>query len=158
MTVQEAINGVKRLQASYPTMAKLDEASITAYVQEIGTLRRDDFVVGMTEVVRNSKFFPSISEILDAAESARRKRLEAKEHADREARLALKAGQDAIMDPKADVHRVVVGPNHQKCLDMLSGKITLPEPEWMKGRKTPRAPMSQEGRVPISQAASPMLR
>lgn len=47
-----------------------------------------------------------------------------------EERKAIQAGEDAIMDPKSDVHRVVLGPGHQKFLDMLSGKIQLPEPEW----------------------------
>lgn len=51
---------------------------------------------------------------------------------EREEREALQAGQDAIMDPKSKVHRVIVGPNHQRFIDMIEGRIVLPEPEWVK--------------------------
>jgi hypothetical protein len=54
---------------------------------------------------------------------------------EREERLALQAGEDRIMDPKSDVHRVVVGPKHQEFLDYLTGKKVFPEPEWMKRKK-----------------------
>ena len=131
MTIEEADRGMKKLQASYPTMAKLDEASVTAYVQEIIMLRWDDFAAGAKEIVQTSKFFPSIAELLEASSRATRKRLDAKEHTDRESRLALQSAEDKIMDPKSGIHRVIQGPNHQRFLDMISGKIKLSEPEWM---------------------------
>lgn len=68
-----------------------------------------------------------------------------------EERLALQAGEDAIMDPKSSIHRVVMGPNHQRFLDMLSGKIKLPEPEWMKKKQSAK-PKTENGYVPISDA------
>lgn len=55
------------------------------------------------------------------------------DHEELEERLAIQAD---VMDPKAEVHKVVMGPNHQRFLDMLSGKIQLPEPDWVKKRRT----------------------
>lgn len=130
MTPEEALRGVMKLQASYPTMTKLGEESLKAYAQEIGLLRWEDFAAGATVVVRTSKFFPSIAELLSAAEDACRKRLAAKDHEEREERLAIQAGEAKIMDPKSEVHRVVVGPQHQRFLDILSGKVPLPAPSW----------------------------
>lgn len=135
MTPEEALKGLNRLKISYHAMKPLDELTQAAYVQEIMTLRWEDFAAGMTVLVRTSKFFPAISEILDAADEACRKRIEKQDHDEREERLAIKAADEAIMDPNSEVHRVVVGPNHQKFLDMLSGKIKLPEPEWMRRKK-----------------------
>lgn len=135
MTIEEIRAGLARLQASYPNMSKLDELTITAYLSELMPLKYEDFFVACREVVRTSKFFPTIAELVEASENAQRKRLEQQDREEREERLALQAGEDRIMDPKSSVHRVVVGPNHQKFLDMLSGKIQLPEPEWArKGR------------------------
>ena len=125
MTPEEAITGVKRLQASYPTMAKLDEASITAYVQEIGSVKWQDFAPAMTVLVRTSKFFPSISEILEACDDACRKRLALQEHEEREERLAIQ-GEKAIFDPKAPIHREPIGPMHARFLRLLSGEETFP--------------------------------
>ena len=146
MTPEEALKGLNRLKISYHGMKPLDELTQAAYVQEIMTLRWDDFAAGATVIVRNSKFFPSIAEILEAADNACRKRLEAQDHVEREERLALQAGEDKIMDAKSEVHRVVVGPNHQKFLDMLSGKIKLPEPEWVtrSARRTKLAEQAKE--------------
>ena len=153
MTIDEITKGMKRLQASYPTMSKLDPLTVAAYMQEIGPIRADDFEAALTAVVRTSKFFPSIAEFLEAADTAARKRFEADEHEAREERLAIQGGEDRIFDPKSSVHRVVVGPNHQKFLDMLSGKIKLPEPEWMKRKKGTAAKRATEnGYVPISDA------
>lgn len=135
MSPEQAVKGVLWLQVKYPTMTKMDEASITAYAQEIGSLRWDDFVEGATEVVRTVKFFPAISELLEAAENAHRRRLEKQEHDEREERLAIQAGEDRIMDPKSGVHRVAVGPNHQIFLDYLNGTRTFPEPEWMRRKR-----------------------
>lgn len=135
MTIEEIRTGLARLQASYPNMARLDEMATTAYISELMPLKYEDFFTACREVVRTSKFFPTIAEIIEAAENAQRRRLEQLDHEEREERLALQAGEDRIMDPKSGVHRTVVGPNHQKFLDMLSGKIQLPEPEWArKGR------------------------
>lgn len=136
MTIEEAERGLKRLQASYPTMAKLDELTVAAYLEEIGAVLWEDFAAGAKEVVRRSKFFPSISELLEAANDACRKRLAAKEHEEREERLAIQAGEDKIMDPSSSVHRVVVGPQHQIFLDYLSGKRVFPEPDWVKRRNS----------------------
>jgi hypothetical protein len=113
-------------------MTKVDELTVAAYLEEIGSVKWDDFAAGMKVLVRTSKFFPSISEILEACDDACRKRLAAQEHEEREERLAIQAGEDKIMDPTSSVHRVVVGPNHQKFLDMLKGN--LPEPEWARRR------------------------
>jgi hypothetical protein len=141
MTIEEAERGFKRLKASYPTMSKIDELTTAAYLEEIGAVKWEDFAVGMKVLVRTSKFFPSISEIVEACDDACRKRIEAKDHEEREERLAIQAGEDAIMDPKSGVHRVVVGPKHQEFLDYLEGRKVFPEPEWMsrKGKKGTRS-------------------
>ena len=132
MTPEQAIVGVKRLQASYPQMTRLDEAAITAYVEEIGSLKPEDFAAGMKVLVRTSKFFPSIAEIIEATEDAARVRFQARDHEEREERLALQAGQDAIFDTKSSIHGTIQGQNHQRFCDLIDGKITLPEPEWVK--------------------------
>lgn len=51
---------------------------------------------------------------------------------EREERLALQAGQDAIFDTKSRIHGKIVGPNHRRFCDLIDGTITLPEPEWIK--------------------------
>ena len=144
MTIEEIRNGLARLQASYPNMTKLDELALTAYVSELMPLKYDDFFVACREVVRVSKFFPSIAELIEAAEYAQRKRLEAQEHEEREERLAIQAGEDRIMDP----NQTATGPNHQRFLDMLKGKVKPPSMAWKK------APMSErDGKYkPIPQA------
>lgn len=131
MTIEEAERGLKRLQASYPTMAKLDELTVAAYLEEIGAVLWEDFAAGAKEVVRRSKFFPSISELLEAANDACRKRLAAKEHEEREERLAIQAGEDKIMDPKSEIHRDPIGPNHKIFLEYLNGTRNFPEPDLM---------------------------
>jgi len=136
MTIEEIRNGLARLQASYPNMSRLDELATTAYISELMPLKYEDFFVACREVVRASKFFPTIAEIIEHAEQAQRKRLEALDREEREERLAIQAGEETIMDPKSDVHRFVCGPNHQRFLDMLSGKIQLPEPEWLAKKRT----------------------
>lgn len=132
MTPEEALKGLNRLKISYHGMKPLDELTQTAYVQEIMSLRWDDYLAGMTVLVRTSKFFPAISEILQAADDACRKRIEAQDHEEREERLAIKAGEDKIMDPKSEVNRDPIGPNHARFLRLLRGEEVFPEPEWMK--------------------------
>lgn len=143
MTTAEAERAIARLKAYYPTAKAFDELTTTVYMEELIQIRWDDFCAGAKEVVRTSKFFPSIAELMEAADAAARKRFDIQEHDEREERLAIK-GEDRIMDPKSDVHRVVVGPQHQIFLDYLSGKRTFPEPEWMK-RKS--AQLQREGRA-----------
>lgn len=144
MTRDEAMQGMMRLQASYPNMQKLDATTVVAYVSEIGMLNWEDFSAACSAVVRTLKFFPSIAELLEAADLAARKRLEAQEHEEREERLALQAGQDAIMDP----NQTATGPNHQRFMDMLKGKVKPPSMMW---KKTP--PSERDGKYkPIPQA------
>lgn len=147
MTIEQSIACMKRLQSFYQS-AKLDEANVTAYVQEIQLLRFDDFCEGAKVIVRSSKFFPALSELIEATENACRKRLEAKDHVEREERLALQAGEDAIMDPKSEVHRVIQGPNHQRFVDMIEGRIVLPKPDWAEMRRqiqARKAPAAERG-------------
>lgn len=132
MTIEEARTGLKRLQASYPTMAKLDELAVSAYLEEIGAVKWDDFAAGMKVLVRTSKFFPSIAEILDACDEACRKRLAVRDHEEREERWALQSAETAIMNRSSEIHREVIGPNHQRFIDMLEGRIVLPEPDWLR--------------------------
>lgn len=144
MSPEQAVKGVMWLQVKYPTMTKMDEASITAYAQEIGSLRWDDFIEGATEVVRTKKFFPAIAELLEAADNACRKRLAHKDHEEREERLAIQAGQDKIMDAT----RAPDGPNHQRFMDMLNGKVKPPSMAWKKA-----PPSERDGKYkPIPQA------
>jgi len=51
---------------------------------------------------------------------------------EREERLAIQAGEDRIMNPKSDLHREPIGPNHKIFLEYLNGTRTFPEPEWAK--------------------------
>jgi len=136
MTPEDMSVSLKRLKASYPNAPQMEALTAAAYAQELGHFKYEDFFVACREVVRSSKFFPTIAELIEAAETAQRKRIEAKEHEEREERLALQAGEEAIMDPKSSVHRFVCGPQHQRFLDMLSGKIQLPEPEWLAKKRT----------------------
>ena len=133
MTPEQLAIGLKKLKASYPSMAPMEDSTTAAYAQELGILRWEDFESAVSICVRTSKFFPSIAELLAAADDACRKRLAQKEHEEREERLAIQAGEDRIMDPGSPVHRVVVGPNHAKFLEMLKGE--LPEPDWAKRRR-----------------------
>ena len=136
MTRDEAMQGMMRLQASYPNMQKLDAGTVVAYVAEIGMLSWEDFSAAATTVVRTCKFFPSIAEILDAANAAAIVRFQA---IDREERLAIQ-GESAIMDPKSEIHREPIGPNHRIFLEYLNGTRTFPEPEWMQKRKPAASP------------------
>lgn len=131
MTIDAAQKCLARLKASYQSMKPLDELTTQVYLEEIGAMRYDDFCAGAKEVVRSQKFFPSIAELVEAAEAAARKRFEAQDHVEREERLALMTGETAIMDPTSAIHGHIVGPNHQKFVDMISGKVRLPAPEWM---------------------------
>ena len=72
---------------------------------------------------------------MEATDDACRKRLADKDHEEREERLALQAGEDAIMDRNSSIHGTIVGPNHQLFCDMIDGKVVLPEPEWMKRKR-----------------------
>ena len=132
MTIEEARVGLKRLQASYPNMTKLDDLAVSAYLEEIGLVKWDDFAAGMKELVRSSKFFPSISEIIIACDEACAKRLSKRDHVEREERLALQSAEDKIMDPGSDVHKSVQGPQHQRFLDLISGREKVTEPDWMR--------------------------
>lgn len=89
-----------------------------------------DFTAAWKGLVTSSEFFPSLAKIADAVSVAARTRFLAKEREEREERLAIQAGESKIMDPKSEVHRVIVGPNHQRFLDILSGKVPLPAPSW----------------------------
>lgn len=135
MTPEEALRGINRLKASYHGMKPLDELTLTAYCQEIATLKWVDYEAGMTLLVRSSKFFPTIAEILEFADTACRKRLEKQDHVEREERLALQAGEEAIMNPKSGFHRVIQGPNHQRFVDILEGRIKLEDGDWVKRGK-----------------------
>jgi hypothetical protein len=132
VTPEQMALGLKKLKASYPSMAPLEDSTTAAYAQELGILKWEDFSEASKACVRHSKFFPSISELLTAADEACRKRLAEKDHEEREERLALQASEDKIMDPKSDVHRVVIGPKHQEFLDYLRGERVFPQPEWMR--------------------------
>lgn len=134
MTIDAAQKCLARLKASYQSMKPLDELTTQVYLEEIGSMRYDDFCAGAKEVVRTQKFFPSIAELIEAAEVAARKRFEQQDHVEREERLALMSGETAIMDPTSAIHGRIVGPNHQKFVDMISGKVRLPEPEWRKAK------------------------
>ena len=131
MTVDAAQKCLARLKASYQSMKPLDELTTQVYLEEIGSMRYDDFCAGANEVVRSQKFFPSVAELVEATEIAARKRFEAQDHIEREERLALMSGETAIMDPTSAIHGRIVGPNHQRFVDMISGRIKLPTPEWM---------------------------
>lgn len=145
MDPKSLAEGLARLRYAYPHTT-FDEGNTAAYAEALSDFKGEDLIEGVKAIVKVSKFFPSIAEVCDAIETACRKRLEAKDHEEREERLALQAGEDKIMDPKSSVHGVIVGPNHQRFVDMLEGRIVLPEPEW---KKKP-APESAEKYKPIS--------
>lgn len=138
MTPEEMAVSLKRLKSAYSAMPEMEALTAAAYAQELGHFKYEDFFEATRMLHQTCKFFPSIAECIEASEYAQRKRLEQQEREEREERLAIQAGEDRIMDPKSGVHRVVVGPNHQRFLDMLSGKIQLPEPEWMAKKKAPK--------------------
>lgn len=144
MTPEDMAVSLKRLKSAYSAMPEMEALTAAAYAQELGHFKYEDFFEATRMLHQKCKFFPSIAECIDAAEYAQRKRLEQQEREEREERLALQAGEDKIMNPKSEVHRFVVGPNHQKFLDMLSGKIQLPEPDWAKRRRV--GPLGTETR------------
>ena len=137
MTIEEAETCIKRLQSYYPNMAKLDELAVSAWMEEIGPLRFEDCVIGIKEIARVSKFFPSIAEVLEAINQAAKTRFQAEDREDREEReerLALQAAEDEIMTPGSKIHRVIQGPNHQRFIDMIEGRVVLPKPDWKAQR------------------------
>ncbi len=140
MTPQEVQIGLGRLKAAYPA-TKFDDFNVAAYSEVLAGFNNADFTAAWKVLVTTAEFFPSLAKIAYAVDDACRKRLAQKDHDEREERLAIKAADEAIMDPNSEVHRVVVGPKHQEFLDYLSGKKTFPEPEWMnrKGKKSTRS-------------------
>lgn len=134
MTPHEIQIGLGRLKAAYPS-TKFDDFNVAAYSEVMADFNNTDFMAAWKGLVTSSEFFPSLAKIADAVAIAAKARFQAKDHADREERLAIQAGEAAIMDPKSEVHRVVVGPQHQIFLDYLSGKRVFPEPEWVTKRK-----------------------
>lgn len=130
MTPEQIRIGLGRLKAHFPNQ-KFDDLNTAAYSESLADLNWVDFVAGMKELVKVAEFFPTVAKIIEYTNEAARTRFQAKDREERQERLALQAAEDKIMDPKSEVHRVIQGPNHQRFLDMLSGKIQLPEPEWV---------------------------
>ena len=132
------------MKAFYPNM-KFDDLNTAAYSEVLEDLDYGDFCAGMKELVKVSEFFPTVAKIMEAVNHAAKVRFQAKDRIEREERLALQAGEDAIMDPKSEVHRVIVGPNHQRFVDMIEGRIKLPEPDWSKRARERKAGQEAKG-------------
>lgn len=150
MNIEQAQKFLASLKACYPN-AKLDELASQTYTAAFCEMNVEDARAAFKDITHTLKWFPAISEVVEAVDFCKARRLQWDDHVAREKRLS--AAETAIMDPKSDIHKRVVGPNHQKFLDMLSGKIKLPEPEWMKRKKSPSyRPATENGYVPITDA------
>jgi hypothetical protein len=120
MRVEEAQATVARLKAAYPSAKALDEITTDLYTETLSGMDSRDVFPACKAKVGMLKFFPSIAEITENVNAFRVKRLAAAESQDREKRLA-----GDVMDPKAEIHRKVVGPNHARFLRILRGEEEL---------------------------------
>jgi len=143
MTIEEAQHQLARLKVAYPNSKPFDDLTGEVYTEAIVRMNLEDFKAAATDLRMSSKFFPSLAEISEAVDYCKGRRLAWDEREDREKRLT--GGQDAIMDPKSDIHKRVVGPHHARFLRLLSGEEKFPEPEWTS-RKRGRAEQAKETR------------
>lgn len=151
MTIEEAQHELARLKVAYPSSKPFDELTGEVYTEAITRMNLEDFRAAAKDIVGSLKFFPSIAEIVEAVDFCKGRRLQWDDHEAREKRLS--AAQTAIMDPKSDIHKRVVGPHHARFLRLLRGEEKFPEPEWMKRKKGTAAKRATEnGYVPISDA------
>lgn len=149
MTVPEAQHELARLKVAYPSSKPFDDLTGEVYTEAIAAMNIEDFRAAAKDLVLTLKFFPSVAEISEAVDYCKGRRLAWDEREQREKRLT--GGQDAIMDPKSDIHKRVVGPHHARFLRLLSGEEKFPEPEWMKKKQSAK-PKTENGYVPISDA------
>lgn len=133
MTIEEAQHQIARLKVAYPNSKPFDQLTSEVYAEAVMRMHIEDFKAAFTDLTQSSKFFPSIAEISEAVEYCKGRRLAWDEREAREKRLT--GGQDAIMDPKSDIHKRVVGPHHARFLRLLSGEEKFSEPEWMSRKK-----------------------
>ena len=75
--------GLKRLQASYPTVPPLDSMNVAAYAEGLAEYEGRDFIEATKRVVKVCKFFPSIAEIIEHIEPIQEARWEKKRQIDR---------------------------------------------------------------------------
>jgi len=149
MTIEEAQHEIARLKVAYPNSKPFDQLTSEVYAEAVMRMNLEDFRNAATDLRMTSKFFPSLSEISEAVDYCKGRRLAWDEREQREKRLT--GGQDAIMDPKSEIHQNVVGPHHARFLRLLRGEEKFPEPEWMKKKKAlGAAPKTENGYVPIS--------
>jgi hypothetical protein len=149
MTIEEAQHEIARLKVAYPNSKPFDQLTSEVYAEAVMRMNLEDFRAAATDLRMSSKFFPSLQEINEAVDYCKGRRLAFDESRAREKRLT--AGQDAIMDPKSDIHKNVVGPHHDRFLRLLRGQEKFLEAPWMKKRKA-EGPKTENGYVPISDA------
>lgn len=87
--------GLKRLKASYPA-ATFDEMSVAAYSEALADFDGRDLIAASKVIVKQSKFFPSIAELIDAIEDCARVRFDAEDSANRMKRLPEVSGAPTI--------------------------------------------------------------
>lgn len=148
MTLQETQIGLAKLKAAYPNAKAFDDIANELYVETLMGVDSRDWQPAFKDLIGTCKFLPSISEIQEAVTFCRSRRLAFEESQDRRKRLAL----DGVMDPKAAIHREVVGPNHARFLRLLRGEEKFPEPEYLKRKPTQKRAGDANGYVPITEA------
>lgn len=115
MNAEEVARGLESLAAAFPNDPTLQSPqTVAAYADRLKWLHPEDFSEALRHVVDTCQFFPKISEIREAAESAAARRIEKKDH---DRRL--------LTAPKEVIHE-----QHQRFRDLLEGKVELPEPRW----------------------------
>lgn len=80
MTLNETAAVLALMSAAWPNV-EIPEHTISVWADELGGLHPDDALQAAHLLIRTSKWFPSISEFLDAARNFTRRRLETQQPA-----------------------------------------------------------------------------
>lgn len=69
MSKADAVEGVGQLIAAF-RQEKIVKETVELYVRELSDLRRDALQFAVKRIIRTSKFFPSVAELLEMAKEA----------------------------------------------------------------------------------------
>ena len=72
MNIQEFLKGMKILQSSY--RQDFEEEDIKIWYMQFNTVPANIFYTAITDIVRNSRFMPSISDILNKCDEVKEKK------------------------------------------------------------------------------------
>lgn len=131
MKLEEAQTWVAKLKAAYPSSKALDEVTGDLFTETVMGMDSRDFAVAFKDMTATLKFFPSLAEMHEAVNFCRSRRIAFEDSQERRNRLAL----DSVMDPDADIHATVQGPNHARFLRLLRGQEAFPAPAWTKAKR-----------------------